>query len=610
MANQSSHTAFVFDFWVENIQIKDFRGIEDMSVNFDEDLTILVGENGVGKTTALECVAKMLLVLEEKLRESLQSVKASDLFEQMDIRYRSEECESKIGLSYSQRREVLKKQLLKEDKNWEIALEESRVRIIEEYEGKQRKVNKVWSEEDDERIRDLEIEDVRRQKEIKRQEDYAKTKPETAKEANWKKDIQKQEKDKKEKKWPYDQVEERKKREINSEEIKRVRDKRSKDNQGERDLEIESEEAAFARFSNNISYTPELADRKHIEFSARITRSGNNDDPNFGDAELNRLLSLLKEKFKEKQPTQVSFAVYYPMRTANQYSSQGMTKETGILNAWDNALKGNHFSFQFFIEWFKWLQETQPNSTLVETTKKAIIAFLNGVVKEEGKPLEGKYSALEIDNEVFGRPELKVIKDGHPIYAHQMSSGEKSLFGLVADLARRLALACPDADDPLKEGRAVVLIDELDLHLHPKLQTTIVQSLRDIFPKCQFIISTHSPLILAQTECPHIRKIKEGKAELIEDAGARDYMSVVLEEMEVFVRPQLYHKHIKAAEEELESDKKKVMNHQEAVNRKTEHLKNLALMKEFWRETEKIMQIEADVNDYFDMNNAERFAVM
>ena len=85
-----------------------------------------------------------------------------------------------------------------------------------------------------------------------------------------------------------------------------------------------------------------------------------------------------------------------------------------------------------------------------------------------------------------------------------MSSGEKNLFALVSDLAMRLITANPKLkgmsgvtdNNPLLQGKGIVLIDEIDLHLHPKWQSKILPKLMDLFPKVQFIITTHSPIVL------------------------------------------------------------------------------------------------------------------
>lgn len=77
-----------------------------------------------------------------------------------------------------------------------------------------------------------------------------------------------------------------------------------------------------------------------------------------------------------------------------------------------------------------------------------------------------------------------------------LSDGYRSVLALAGDLVWRLIQAFPQSGDPLKE-EGVVLIDELDIHLHPIWQRDIALWLREQFPKLQFIVATHSPLIAA-----------------------------------------------------------------------------------------------------------------
>jgi len=70
---------------------------------------------------------------------------------------------------------------------------------------------------------------------------------------------------------------------------------------------------------------------------------------------------------------------------------------------------------------------------------------------------------------------------------------------MVGDLARRMAIANPMRDNPL-EGEGVILIDEIDLHLHPKWQRMLVPKLTEVFPYCQFLISTHSPHVITHVQ--------------------------------------------------------------------------------------------------------------
>ena len=77
----------------------------------------------------------------------------------------------------------------------------------------------------------------------------------------------------------------------------------------------------------------------------------------------------------------------------------------------------------------------------------------------------------------------------------QLSGGYRIVLALAADLARRMAQGNPHMDDPL-QSEAIVLIDEIELHLHPAWQQRILGDLMRTFPNAQFIVSTHSPQVL------------------------------------------------------------------------------------------------------------------
>ena len=93
----------------------------------------------------------------------------------------------------------------------------------------------------------------------------------------------------------------------------------------------------------------------------------------------------------------------------------------------------------------------------------------------------------------------------------QLSDGERGTLALVLDLTRRLAQANPEMTDPAAEAEAVVLIDEIDLHLHPKWQRQIVRNLTAAFPRCQFIATTHSPQVIGEVEHDRIQIIANGQ---------------------------------------------------------------------------------------------------
>ncbi|HMS74677.1 AAA family ATPase [Gordonia sp. (in: high G+C Gram-positive bacteria)] len=104
--------------------------------------------------------------------------------------------------------------------------------------------------------------------------------------------------------------------------------------------------------------------------------------------------------------------------------------------------------------------------------------------------------------------ELTMIHDDHgELPLRFLSSGLKIATGLTIDVASRMARANPalGGDDLLKSVPGIVLIDEIDLHLHPTWQQQIVPSMRRAFPHVQFITTTHSPQVLSTVPAKHIR---------------------------------------------------------------------------------------------------------
>lgn len=111
----------------------------------------------------------------------------------------------------------------------------------------------------------------------------------------------------------------------------------------------------------------------------------------------------------------------------------------------------------------------------------------------------------------MGTAELEaVFKDENGdwmrIPVNQLSDGYKSTISLVADIAYRMAVLNPQLlDNICKETDGIVLIDEVDLHLHPAWQENILSDLQEIFPRVQFIVTTHAPAVINTVEKQHIR---------------------------------------------------------------------------------------------------------
>ncbi|MFW2080140.1 AAA family ATPase [Acinetobacter guillouiae] len=113
---------------------------------------------------------------------------------------------------------------------------------------------------------------------------------------------------------------------------------------------------------------------------------------------------------------------------------------------------------------------------------------------------------IQLINDDDGVDKVTIQLDNEIILFNQFSDGQRVLFGLLGDIARRLILLNSFEDNPLK-GRGIVLIDEIELHLHPSWQQKIILILRKSFPNIQFIITTHSPHVITTVEPECIRSI-------------------------------------------------------------------------------------------------------
>jgi len=105
---------------------------------------------------------------------------------------------------------------------------------------------------------------------------------------------------------------------------------------------------------------------------------------------------------------------------------------------------------------------------------------------------------------------LFIQKGGRPLFFDQLSDGERRLLSIVLDLARRMVILNPQLPDPT-QAEGVLLIDEIELHLHPQWQRTVVDAMVAAFPQMQLLLSTHSPLVLSSVQNEHILVLDDGK---------------------------------------------------------------------------------------------------
>lgn len=170
------------------------------------------------------------------------------------------------------------------------------------------------------------------------------------------------------------------------------------------------------------------------------------------------------------------------------------TKAVEIAMAYDKSLNQLEVSQNDFANWYRALKEGERSDMaeiILNQLGAAVNTFLPGL------------TGLLLHSE--RQPRFSVEKNGVLFFLEQLSDGERGLLALVFDLTRRLAIANPDSENPIVEGVALVMIDEIELHLHPKWQRQVVRRLRDTFKNCQFVITTHSPQVIGQVKAEKLR---------------------------------------------------------------------------------------------------------
>jgi predicted ATP-binding protein involved in virulence len=173
--------------------------------------------------------------------------------------------------------------------------------------------------------------------------------------------------------------------------------------------------------------------------------------------------------------------------------------EFQLLEAYDGALQ-SAVNFRSFFEWFRNREDLENEIKIAAYDSKIDLLITDPQLEAVRKAIQifiPGFSELKVK-----RNPLRMIvkKEGKELEIGQLSDGEKCTLALVGDLARRLSISNPSSKNPL-EGEGIVLIDEIELHLHPKWQRDLVGNLRSAFPNVQFILTTHSPQAVG--ELPH-----------------------------------------------------------------------------------------------------------
>lgn len=155
------------------------------------------------------------------------------------------------------------------------------------------------------------------------------------------------------------------------------------------------------------------------------------------------------------------------------------------------------------------LQQKQETAVL-KSIKQAAVAAIEGC---SGLKFDFEQSRILIE-----------FENGKQIPFEHLSDGQRTMLGLFCDIARRAAILNPHLKgEATRKTSGIVLIDELDLHLHPKWQRAIIESLTSTFPNIQFICTTHSPFL--------IQSLRKGKLIQLTEQSPAEYSDISLEDI-------------------------------------------------------------------------------
>jgi len=480
-----SNKIFPSDFRIKDVKIQNFRGLTDISIQFDESLTVLIGTNGSGKTSILDAIAGML--------SSFANASISPIYELpfkvSDIRYGeiSASGELNLNVKYQFIDDVIKIEFEK------VVTYLNEMHLIGNiatlvYLGDN---SNYFVKVDDDEPFNL----------------------------------------------PFD---------INTPGISGdfLLAKRTSHWQLNVDL---SELSQF-----------ELG-KKEKQLSTRIQiRSKNNKLVSSVDIKSGEIPNEIRTflDFSQSQNKSIPLLAYYSGGVSNTNFIQETNLSSELHSILKDTLTPSKFSFSLLVNWFM-NKQRQANFMILKKFQEIDFKAINRLIENDVRDDEIRFltketfkrfrEIIETDKESKNRfklndfDEMQLVKEAilnvmnnsdEKIYTeieiaenieipqlrltklvngkevsldiNQLSAGERNLLALVGDIAIRLMLLNKKESnpldqslyDPLNQGSGIVLIDEIDLHLHPLWQRKVIPALRKTFPNIQFIVTTHSPLVV------------------------------------------------------------------------------------------------------------------
>ena len=276
-----------------------------------------------------------------------------------------------------------------------------------------------------------------------------------------------------------------------------------------KDLYAVGEFATRPLFQDDSDSAPILEWSQHIIFNApnSFSYAAGNSEPL---SRLERYFRALWQEINTSSPQALiplpAVAYYRARRRINGMPELGgiFKSAPGRVEAYANAMDAGA-NFASMCQWLYLRENEELRARASKRTAKAAELPDLHAVREVLKSSIAGVERVYFD----GNPPRLVVdlgsQDGEPqaMELGQLSDGYRNLLALFLDFARRLVQANPTWPNPL-EAPGILLIDEIELHLHPRWQQTVIPSLRSAFPNTQLIITTHSPAVLTTVRREHI----------------------------------------------------------------------------------------------------------
>ncbi|PZV00017.1 MAG: hypothetical protein DCE90_00805 [Pseudanabaena sp.] len=278
------------------------------------------------------------------------------------------------------------------------------------------------------------------------------------------------------------------------------------------------------------TYTGETIPAISVSFASNITLNSFNTDKNldiqkdYVSIVIDSELSLPSEEFKG--------ATFYG------YGATRKMGETSLSDSNTSYHSASLFSDDtLLINAEEWLLQTdyavKSSSGKTRTRLRKQFKQIIEVLKQILPDVED--ICIDLD-EYLARPTAKFLTPFGWVRLSSLGLGYRTTIAWMVDLAVRLFKRYPDSEDPLAEP-AIVLVDEIDLHMHPKWQRDIMQFLTDRFPNTQFIVTAHSPLVVQAAQDANIvllrregdRVVIDNNPEIIENWRVDQVLTSVFE---------------------------------------------------------------------------------